>query len=63
MDLFIDTLKDDGIEVEDCVSEKNPSVAMSGEFSNSIFDGQQLCIDILIGENCNTSIEDYMIVQ
>ena len=63
LDLFIDTLKGDGIEVEDCVSEKNPSVAMSGEFINSIFDGQQSGIDILIGENCNTSIEDYMIVQ
>ena len=63
IDLFIDTLHREGIDVEDCVSNKNPGVAMSGEFINSIFDGQHAGIEIRIGENCPTSIEDYMSVQ
>lgn len=63
LDLFIDTLHKEGIEVEDKVSTKNPSVPMSGEFINAIFDGIMPGYEIVIGENCNTSIEDYMSVQ
>ena len=63
LDLFIDTLHKEGIEVEDKVSTKNPSVPMSGEFINAIFDGTMPGYEIVIGENCNTSIEDYMSVQ
>lgn len=62
-DLFIDTLQKEGIEVVDCVSNRNPSVAMSGEFINAIYDGILPDLKITIGENCNTSIEDYMSVQ
>ena len=32
MDLFIDTLQKEGFEIEDKVGNKNPSVAMTGEF-------------------------------
>lgn len=63
LDLFIDTLHNEGIEVEDKVSTKNPSVPMSGEFINAIFDEIMPGYEIVIGENCNTSIEDYMSVQ
>lgn len=63
LDLFIDTLHKEGIEVEDKVSNKNPSVPMSGEFINAIFDGILPGLKITIGENCKTSIEDYMSVQ
>lgn len=63
LDLFIDTLHKEGIEVEDKVSTKNPSVPMSGEFINAIFDEIMPGYEIVIGENCNTSIEDYMSVQ
>lgn len=62
-DLFIDTLQKEGIEVEDKVSNKNPSVPMSGEFINAIFDFMLPDLNIIIGENCITSIEDYMSVQ
>lgn len=62
-DLFIDTLQKEGIEVEDKVSNKNPSVPMSGEFINAIFDKQLPGIDIIIGEECKVSVEDYMSVQ
>ena len=62
-DLFIDTLKKEGIDVEDKVSNKNPSVPMSGEFINAIFDGILPDLDISICEQCKTSIEDYMSVQ
>lgn len=63
LDLFIDTLHKEGIEVEDKVSTKNPSVPMSGEFINAIFDEIMPGYEIVISENCNTSIEDYMSVQ
>lgn len=63
LDLFIDTLHKEGIEVEDKVSTKNPSVPMSGEFINAILDETIPGYEIVIGENCNTSIEDYMSVQ
>lgn len=63
LDLFIDTLHKEGIEVEDKVSNKNPSVPMSGEFINAIFDEIIPGYEIVIGENCKTSIEDYMSVQ
>lgn len=63
LDLFIDTLHKEGIDVEDKVSTKNPSVPMSGEFINAIFDDIIPGYEIVIGENCKTSIEDYMSVQ
>ena len=62
-DLFIDTLQKEGIEVEDKVSNRNPSVPMSGEFINAIYDNNLPGINIIIGENCHMSTEDYMSVQ
>ena len=62
-DLFIDTLQKEGIEVEDKVSNKNPSVPMSGEFINAIFDKIFPGLEITIDEECKVSIEDYMSVQ
>lgn len=62
-DLFIDTLQKEGIEVEDKVSNKNPSVPMSGEFINAIFDAVLPGLQITIDENCKVSTEDYMSVQ
>lgn len=62
-DLFIDTLQKEGVEVIDCVSNKNPSVAMSGEFINAIFDSILPELSIVIDERCIISIEDYMSVQ
>lgn len=62
-DLFIDTLQKEGIEVEDKVSNKNPSVPMSGEFINAIFDKILPGLSILIDERCKVSTEDYMSVQ
>lgn len=63
LDLFIDTLKKEGVDVVDCVSNKNPSVPMSGEFINAIFDGTLPGLSIVIGKNCSMSIEDYLSVQ
>lgn len=62
-DLFIDTLNKEGIEVIDKVSNKNPSVPMSGEFINAIFDDILPGLSIIIDERCKVSIEDYMSVQ
>lgn len=63
LDLVISTLQAEGIEVIDCVVKQNPSVPMSGEFINAIFDNIVPDIQIIIGENCKVSIEDYMSVQ
>ena len=63
LDLVISTLQSEGIEVIDCVGKQNPSVSMSGEFINAIFDNIITDIRIIIGENCKVSIEDYMCVQ
>lgn len=62
-DLFIDTLQKEGIEIEDKVSNKNPSVPMSGEFINAIFDKTFPGMEITIAEDCKVSTEDYMSVQ
>lgn len=62
-DLFIDTLQKEEIEVEDKVSNKNPSVPMSGEFINAIFDKILPGLVIVIGDECRNSIEDYISVQ
>lgn len=63
LDLFIDTLQKEEFEIEDKVGNKNPSVAMTGEFINAIFDGIVPGIEIYIDESCSVSIEDYMSVQ
>lgn len=62
-DLFIDTMQKEGIEVIDKVSNKNPSVPMSGEFINAIFDAVLPGLQITIDEQCKVSTEDYMSVQ
>lgn len=62
-DLFIDTLQKEGTDVVDKVSNKNPSVPMSGEFINAIFDAVLPGLQITIDENCKVSTEDYMSVQ
>ena len=63
MDLFIDNLQKKGFEVVDMVGNKNPSVSMTGEFINAIFDGSVEGISIDIDESCIISIEEYMSVQ
>lgn len=63
LDLFIGGLQKEGFDIVDCVGTKNPSVPMSGEFINAIYDGAIPSLSITIGENCKASIEDYMSVQ
>lgn len=62
-DLFISTLQEQGFEVVDMVGNKNPSVAMSGEFINAIFEGIVPGLSITIGDTCRMSMEDYQSVQ
>lgn len=63
LDLFIYTLEGEGIEVVDCVGNKNPSVALTGEFINAIFDGGVVGLSVIIGNECRNSIDDYLSVQ
>lgn len=62
-DLFISTLNERGVEVEDVIGDSNPSVAMSGEFINAIFEGSIPGLSITIGDTCRVSMEDYQSVQ
>lgn len=62
-DLVIDTLNSEGFKVEDKIGDKNPSVPISGEFINSIFDGNVSGVSIGIDSKCTVSIEDYQAVQ
>ncbi|WP_289091116.1 PBSX family phage terminase large subunit [uncultured Bacteroides sp.] len=63
MDLFIDTLKKDNWTVEDKVGNKNPSVSMTGEFVNAVFEKQLPDLSININDGCRVSIDDYQSVQ
>lgn len=62
-DLVIDELEHEGFEVEDCVGNKNPSVATTGEFINAVWDGRVEKVAIRIDNDCTTSIDDYQAVQ
>lgn len=63
MDLYIATLQSKGYEVEDMVSASNPSVSMSGEFANQVFEGSIEGVSMVIGKSCTVSIEDYLATQ
>lgn len=62
-DLVIDELEHEGFEVEDCIGNKNPAVATTGEFINAVWDGRVPGVSIRIDNNCTTSIDDYQAVQ
>ena len=62
-DLVIDELEHEGFAVEDCVCDKNPSVATTGEFINAVWDGRVPGVVIKIDNSCGTSIDDYQAVQ
>lgn len=63
MDLYISTLQSKGYEVVDMVSASNPSVSMSGEFANQVFEGSIEGVSMVIGKSCTVSIEDYLATQ
>ena len=62
-DLVIDELEHEGFEVADCIGNKNPSVATTGEFINAVWDGRVPGVAIRIDNDCSTSIDDYQAVQ
>ena len=62
-DLFISTINERGYDVEDMIASSNPSVSMSGEFINAIFEGNIPGLSITIGDSCRVSMEDYQSVQ
>lgn len=62
-DLVIDELELEGFTVEDCIGNKNPSVATTGEFINAIWDGRIPGVSLRVDDNCRVSIDDYTQVQ
>lgn len=62
-DLVIDEIEHEGFEVVDCIGNKNPSVATTGEFINAVWDGRVPGVSIRIDNDCTTSIDDYQAVQ
>jgi len=62
-DLVIDQLEKDGYEVEDLIGGKNPSVSMTGEFINAVWEGRVPGVSIRVDSGCTVSISDYQAVQ
>jgi len=62
-DIVIDELQRDGLQVEDRIGRKNPSVALTGDFVNAIWDGRVDGVELLIDTACVTSTADYQAVQ
>jgi phage terminase large subunit len=58
--LFTETLKNNGFEIQDKMTISNKSVSAMGDFVNAIFEKRIKEIEIIIGENCKTSINDYI---
>ena len=58
--IFVDGIKKSGYEVEDKFLSHAPSVSLIADFVNAIFDGTLKFAEIVIGENCKQSINDYI---
>lgn len=63
LDLFIESLRRGGFEVEDKVGVRNPPVALTGEFVNAILEGEVQGVGLSVDEGCTKSVEDYQAVQ
>ena len=59
-DLFVGELKRFGFEVKDRFFKKAPVVIATGQFINDVFEEQYPHIRIVIGEQCPTSINDFI---
>lgn len=62
-DLVIDELEHESFGVEDCVGNRNPSVAATGEFINAIWEGRVPHVSLRVDDGCKVSIDDYQAVQ
>ena len=60
LDLFIEPFEKEGYTIEKRFFRKAPSVAATGDFINAILDNIIPGVKISIGENCITSISDYV---
>lgn len=63
---FLDKFCDELRKAHSCqlrVFAKNPSVQMTGEFINAIYEYEYLGLRIMINETCKTSISDYITVK
>jgi hypothetical protein len=58
--IFVDSLKKQGFKIEDKFLSHTPSVSLIGDFVNAIFDGTLIFAEIIIGEHCKKSINDYI---
>lgn len=62
-DKYCEVFEDAGFIIERRMPSANPSVPLSGEFINGIFDGNIPDIDIKIDDECKYSIIDYTITK
>ena len=58
--MFTDGIKKSGFTIEDKMLSKAPPVASIASFVNAILAGEIQGLSIEIGENCKTSINDYI---
>jgi hypothetical protein len=62
-DIFTQQLKNAGYRITDKFGSYAPPVAQVGDFVNAIFDGTLPFAEIIIGEHCKDSINDYIEVK
>jgi hypothetical protein len=58
--IFTDSIKKQGFQIEDHFLGHAPSVSLIGDFVNAIFDGTLTFAEIVIGEHCKKAINDYI---
>ena len=59
---FVETIETE-YRTEKRMPSSNPAVALSGAFINAIFENNIFGLSITIGENCKTSINDYIMTK
>lgn len=62
-DLFISTIEQNGYSVRRRIGKSHPQIARSAEFINDIYESGYKGYSIVIGDNCTTSIDDYISVK
>lgn len=62
-DLFIATLESEQFKVVRRIGRSHPEVARSAEFVNDIYENELNGWSIMVGDNCKTSVDDYVSVK
>lgn len=62
-DKFTEVLRKEGFTIINRVAKANPQVALSAAFINDIYENNLYDLEIIIGDSCKISIDDYVVVK